>query len=162
MRVGWEQPDRYALFDCAPYHGGHSHHDALAIVVYASGRDLLIDPSQIGYDQLLASYFRSGEHELVRQFHLAPGSPALVDKRFVQSTLVGGTNVQVLCADDERLGTVIEMRDGWVSARTPRKTQVIAIAPEIPSDIDTAGQHDHGYALVVRRGPLGNNSNIAR
>ncbi|MFQ5811064.1 MAG: alginate lyase family protein, partial [Armatimonadota bacterium] len=61
MRTGWEPDDKYLLFDCAPWGGGHSHQDRLQVVVYA-GRDLLIDPGIYSYDQPLSrTYFRQSE-----------------------------------------------------------------------------------------------------
>ena len=61
MRTGWEPQDKYLLFDCAPWGGGHSHLDRLQVVVYA-GRDLLIDPGIYSYDQPLSgTYFRKSE-----------------------------------------------------------------------------------------------------
>lgn len=58
MRTGWEAPDRYLLFDCAPWGGGHSHQDRLQVICYA-GRDLLMDSGQYSYDQPLSGrYFR--------------------------------------------------------------------------------------------------------
>lgn len=58
MRTGWEAADRYLLFDCAPWGGGHSHQDRLQVICYA-GRDLLLDSGQYSYDQPLAGkYFR--------------------------------------------------------------------------------------------------------
>ncbi|MCD6352294.1 MAG: alginate lyase family protein [Armatimonadetes bacterium] len=66
MRTGWEKSDRYMLFDCAPWGGGHSHQDRLQVIVYA-GRDLLVDPGQFSYDQpLSARYFRrTAAHNVV-------------------------------------------------------------------------------------------------
>lgn len=59
MRTGWQRDDRYLLFDCAPWGGGHSHNDRLQVVMYA-GRDLLIDPGIYSYDEPLSrTYFRS-------------------------------------------------------------------------------------------------------
>lgn len=58
MRTGWDKQDRFLMFKCAPYGGGHSHQDRLEVVAYA-GRDLLVDPGQYGYDQPLAPYFRA-------------------------------------------------------------------------------------------------------
>jgi hypothetical protein len=61
MRTGWEKDDRYLLFDCAPWGGGHSHQDRLQVIAYA-GRDLLIDPGIYSYDQPLSqTYFRKSE-----------------------------------------------------------------------------------------------------
>jgi hypothetical protein len=50
MRTGWGRDDKYLLFDCAPWHGGHSHHDRLQVTVFA-GRDLIIDSGMCSYDQ---------------------------------------------------------------------------------------------------------------
>lgn len=50
MRTGWEPGDSCLLFDCAPWHGGHNHLDALQVLLYAGGRDLLIDPGIGDYD----------------------------------------------------------------------------------------------------------------
>jgi hypothetical protein len=50
MRTGWDRNARYLLFDCAPWHGGHSHHDRLQVTVFA-GRDLIIDSGMCSYDQ---------------------------------------------------------------------------------------------------------------
>jgi len=57
MRGGWKRDDRYLLFDAAPWHGGHSHADALQVVAYA-GRDLLVDPGMCSYDQHESVGFR--------------------------------------------------------------------------------------------------------
>ncbi len=61
MRSGWKPDDRYLLFDCAPWGGGHSHQDRLQVIAYA-GRDLVIDPGIYSYDQPLSrTYFREAE-----------------------------------------------------------------------------------------------------
>lgn len=61
MRTGWEPDDKYLLFDCAPWGGGHSHQDRLQVIVYA-GRDLLVDPGIYSYDQPLSrTYFRGSQ-----------------------------------------------------------------------------------------------------
>jgi hypothetical protein len=61
MRTGWQKDDRFFLFDCAPWGGSHSHGDRLQVCLY-SGRDLLVDPGQIYYDQPLAkTYFRKAK-----------------------------------------------------------------------------------------------------
>ena len=57
MRGGWKRDDRYLLFDVAPWHGGHSHSDALQVVAYA-GRDLLVDPGMCSYDEPQSRGFR--------------------------------------------------------------------------------------------------------
>ncbi|MGC9319347.1 MAG: alginate lyase family protein, partial [Armatimonadota bacterium] len=62
MRTGWERDDRFLLFDCAPWGGGHSHQDRLQVILYAGGRDLVIDPGIYSYDQPLSrTYFRGSE-----------------------------------------------------------------------------------------------------
>ncbi len=61
MRTGWQPEDKYLLFKCAPWGGGHCHQDRLEVVAYA-GRELLIDPGVCSYDlDLSASYFRRSE-----------------------------------------------------------------------------------------------------
>jgi hypothetical protein len=61
MRTGWNQDDRFLLFDCAPWGGGHCHQDRLQVTLY-SGRDLLVDSGQCSYDQPLArQYYRKAE-----------------------------------------------------------------------------------------------------
>ena len=60
MRTGWNKDDNYLLFDCAPFHGGHSHRDALQVLAYA-GRDLLVDPGQYNYNGPLSAEFRTTE-----------------------------------------------------------------------------------------------------
>jgi hypothetical protein len=66
MRTGWEKEDRFFLFDCAPRGGNHCHDDRLQVVLY-SGRDLLIDPGSLNYDNPLHhSYFKkSAAHNVV-------------------------------------------------------------------------------------------------
>lgn len=62
MRTGWEPGDRYLLFDCAPWGGGHSHQDRLQVILHAGERDLVIDPGIYSYDEPLArTYFRGAE-----------------------------------------------------------------------------------------------------
>ena len=57
MRTGWKPEDYYLLFDAAPWHGGHSHADALQLLLYA-GRDLLVDSGMCSYDQPQAGALR--------------------------------------------------------------------------------------------------------
>lgn len=60
MRTGWEARDSCLLFDCAPWHGGHCHLDALQVLLYAGGRDLLIDPGIGNYDaDISRTYLRT-------------------------------------------------------------------------------------------------------
>lgn len=66
MRTGWENDDRFLLFDCAPYGGSHTHDDRLQVVLYA-GRDLLIDRAALNYDiPLHHQYFKKSQaHNVV-------------------------------------------------------------------------------------------------
>lgn len=61
MRTGWQKNNKCLLFNCAPWGGGHDHRDRLEVCLYA-GRDLLLDPGQISYDQKLSrTYFRTSK-----------------------------------------------------------------------------------------------------
>lgn len=65
MRTGWKSDDKYLLFDCAPWHGGHNHQDRLQVSVFA-GRDLIVDPGQCSYDQPMSLELRkSAAHNVV-------------------------------------------------------------------------------------------------
>jgi hypothetical protein len=63
-RTGWSKDDCHSVFDCgglgAPT-GGHGHADALSLVFFAAGRDLLIDPGTGVYNakKEWRDYFRS-------------------------------------------------------------------------------------------------------
>lgn len=60
LRTGWEPHDSCLLFDGAPWHGGHNHLDALQVLLYAGGRDLLIDPGIGDYDaDISKTYLRT-------------------------------------------------------------------------------------------------------
>lgn len=62
MRTGWEAHDSSLLFDCAPWHGGHNHLDSLQVLLYAGGRDLVIDPGIGDYDaEASKTYMRTTE-----------------------------------------------------------------------------------------------------
>lgn len=50
MRSGWDAQAVYALFDAGPYGYGHQHEDKLHLVLYAYGRQLLLDPGNYSYD----------------------------------------------------------------------------------------------------------------
>lgn len=68
MRTGWEKDDRFLLFDCAPWGGGHSHKDQLQVVLY-SGRDLLVDSGQGDYGSKLAGgYYKQAKAHNVLLF----------------------------------------------------------------------------------------------
>jgi len=65
MRTGWQPADKYLLFDCAPWRGGHSHQDRLQVTVFA-GRDLIIDSGMCSYDQPWSRQLRqSAAHNVV-------------------------------------------------------------------------------------------------
>lgn len=51
MRSGWEPKARYLLFDAGPFGAGHTHEDALNIILHAYGKTLLFDTtnSRDGY-----------------------------------------------------------------------------------------------------------------
>jgi hypothetical protein len=63
-RTGWTEDDSHAVFDCgglgAPT-GGHGHADALSLVLFSGGRDLLIDSGTCVYNGApeWRDYFRS-------------------------------------------------------------------------------------------------------
>jgi hypothetical protein len=60
MRNGWSPQDTLVLLDCAPYHGGHNHRDALQVILFAGGRSLLLDPGIAAYDsELSKTYLRT-------------------------------------------------------------------------------------------------------
>lgn len=65
MRSGWEAQDKYLLFDCAPWRGGHSHQDRLQVTVFA-GRDLIEDSGMCSYDEPVSRQLRqSAAHSVV-------------------------------------------------------------------------------------------------
>ncbi|MBO9620726.1 MAG: heparinase II/III family protein, partial [Niabella sp.] len=66
MRTGWNNADKYLLFDCAPSLGSHSHGDRLQVIAYA-GRSFLVDPGQYSYAEPLADYFKTAQvHNILR------------------------------------------------------------------------------------------------
>ena len=65
MRSGWGPQDKYLLFDCAPWRGGHSHQDRLQVTVFA-GRDLIVDSGMCSYDEPVSHQLRqSSAHNVV-------------------------------------------------------------------------------------------------
>jgi hypothetical protein len=64
LRTGWDARDSHAVFDCgglgAPT-GGHGHADALSLVLFSNGRDVLIDSGTYVYNGApeCRDYFRS-------------------------------------------------------------------------------------------------------
>lgn len=51
MRSGWDKDSLYLLFDAGPFGAGHQHEDKLHIVLYAYGRQLLLDAGNYMYDR---------------------------------------------------------------------------------------------------------------
>ena len=63
-RSGWDPPASHLIFDCGGLGmgaGGHAHADALSLSLFASGRELLVDPGTFIYNGApeWRSYFRS-------------------------------------------------------------------------------------------------------
>lgn len=50
MRSGWNESDRYMLFDAGPFGYEHQHEDKLHFVLYAYGRVHVTDPGNYPYD----------------------------------------------------------------------------------------------------------------
>ncbi|NDK15470.1 MAG: hypothetical protein GW911_25860 [Armatimonadetes bacterium] len=51
MRSGWDEDATFLAFDAGPYGYGHQHEDKLSFVVWAHGRQQLLDPGNFSYDQ---------------------------------------------------------------------------------------------------------------
>lgn len=62
MRSGWDANAVYALLDSGPYGYGHQHEDKLSLVLYAHGRQLLLDPGNFSYDRSPARHYVLGTH----------------------------------------------------------------------------------------------------
>jgi hypothetical protein len=63
-RSGWGPHDSHLVFDCGGLGmltGGHSHADALSVVLFSNGREILTDPGTYVYNGALSwrDYFRS-------------------------------------------------------------------------------------------------------
>jgi hypothetical protein len=50
MRSGWEEDALFMLVDSGPYGSAHQHEDKLHFVLYAYGRQLILDPGNFSYD----------------------------------------------------------------------------------------------------------------
>jgi len=50
MRSGWDPNARYLLLDAGPFGSAHQHEDKLHLIVYAFGRQLLLDAGNYMYD----------------------------------------------------------------------------------------------------------------
>lgn len=62
MRSGWSNDALYALLDSGPFGLGHQHEDKLSFVVYAYGRQLLLDPGNFSYDRSPERMYVLGTH----------------------------------------------------------------------------------------------------
>jgi len=51
MRSGWEQDDRYLMFEIGPFGTGHQHEDKLGLFLCAYGRALLTEAGTYSYDR---------------------------------------------------------------------------------------------------------------
>jgi len=51
MRSGWDADATYLLHDVAPFGYGHQHEDKLHFVLWAHGRQLVLDPGNFSYDR---------------------------------------------------------------------------------------------------------------
>ena len=50
MRSGWDAEALFMLFDSGPYGSAHQHEDKLHFVMYAYGKQLVLDPGTFSYD----------------------------------------------------------------------------------------------------------------
>ncbi|MBT3374299.1 MAG: alginate lyase family protein [Lentisphaerae bacterium] len=62
MRSAWEQDAVYALLDSGPFGYGHQHEDKLTFVLYAHGRQLILDPGNYSYDRSKWRRYVLGTH----------------------------------------------------------------------------------------------------
>lgn len=51
MRSSWDRDGLYLLFDSGPFGYGHQHEDKLHFVLWAYGRQLVLDPGNYSYDR---------------------------------------------------------------------------------------------------------------
>lgn len=51
MRSGWDKDATFLMFDAGPYGFGHQHEDKLHFVLWARGRQLVLDPGNFSYDR---------------------------------------------------------------------------------------------------------------
>ena len=64
QRSGWDKGDSHLVFDCGGLGiltGGHGHADALSLVLFSGGREMLVDPGTAVYNAApeWRNYFRS-------------------------------------------------------------------------------------------------------
>jgi hypothetical protein len=50
MRSGWDKDATYLLLDAGPFGEAHQHEDKLSFVLWAHGRQLVLDPGNFSYD----------------------------------------------------------------------------------------------------------------
>lgn len=50
MRTGWGEDDLFMLVDSGPYGSAHQHEDKLHFVLFAHGKQLVLDPGNYSYD----------------------------------------------------------------------------------------------------------------
>jgi hypothetical protein len=62
MRSAWDADAVYALLDSGPFGYGHQHEDKLTFVLYAHGRQLILDPGNFSYDRSPARRYVLGTH----------------------------------------------------------------------------------------------------
>lgn len=52
LRSGWGEDDTYVFFDGGEYGKAHQHEDKLSVILYADGKEILVDPGNYAYDAL--------------------------------------------------------------------------------------------------------------
>ena len=62
MRSSWEADAVFALLDSGPFGYGHQHEDKLTFVLYAYGRQLILDPGNYSYDRSKWRRYVLGTH----------------------------------------------------------------------------------------------------
>jgi hypothetical protein len=50
MRSGWERDAIFLGFEAGPFGYGHQHEDKLGVVIFAYGKDLLVEGGSYAYD----------------------------------------------------------------------------------------------------------------
>ena len=52
FRSGWGKDDTYVFFDGGEFGKAHQHEDKLQVVLFADGKEILVDPGNYAYDRL--------------------------------------------------------------------------------------------------------------
>ena len=52
FRSGWGKDDTYVFFDGGELGKAHQHEDKLSVILYADGKEILVDPGNYAYDRL--------------------------------------------------------------------------------------------------------------